>query len=623
MNAEDRWLSDVERDASPERFHAQSASTPGAGETRDPAATLERHEPMERTVTAMSSSTSSSLSSGIPNERRETTMSRTATQADLERHPTALSRIQTGRSQHSGTVGASLRSRTATRHSRTALPAFGAGKPYPPNLPDREEYVVEFDGPDDPLHAHNWPLRKKLPVTIVLGYVTLTAAFGSSIFSTATGAIATQFDLSREVGILGVSLYVLGFATGPILWAPFSELYGRKAPLLISSFGFSIFNLAVAVGKDAQTVFICRFFSGFFGACPLTIVGAVFADMFSNRQRGLAITVFSIAVFAGPLLAPFIGGFIVDSYLGWRWTEWITSFMGFLGLGLLLIFLEETYAPALLVSKAADLRRRTKNWGIHAKQEEIEIDLRELIEKNLSRPMRMLFTEPIVFLLSIYMAFIYGLLYLFLTFYPIVFQQIYGFSPGVGGLPFFGMILGEIFAGIFMIILQPAYNRKLAANNDVPIPEWRLPPVIVGGVSFAIGLLWFGWTGFRSDIHWIAPTLSGIATGFGLLTIFLQCLNYLIDAYLVFAASAIAANTFLRSLAGAGFPLFATQMINGMGVQWAGTLLGCLAFACVPMPVWFYLRGSKIREKSRFATTFPVASAAAQDASSLSEEKVE
>lgn len=134
--------------------------------------------------------------------------------------------------------------------------------------------------------------------------------------------------------------------------------------MLISSFGFSIFNLAVAVGKDAQTVFICRFFSGFFGACPLTIVGAVFADMFSNRQRGLAITVFSIAVFAGPLLAPFIGGFIVDSYLGWRWTEWITSFMGFLGLGLLLVFLEETYAPALLVSKAADLRRRTKNWYV-------------------------------------------------------------------------------------------------------------------------------------------------------------------------------------------------------------------------------------------------------------------
>lgn len=199
-----------------------------------------------------------------------------------------------------------------------------------------------------------------------------------------------------------------------------SELYGRKWPLLTSSFGFSIFNLAVAVAKDLQTIFICRFFGGFFGACPLTIVGAVFADMFNNRQRGLAVAVFSMTVFSGPLLAPFIGGFIDMSYLGWRWTEYITCIMGFTGLGLSLLFLEETYPPMILVNKAADLRRRTKNWGIHAKQEEIEVDFRELVEKNLSRPMRMLVSEPIVLALSIYMAFVYGLLYLFLSFYPIV-----------------------------------------------------------------------------------------------------------------------------------------------------------------------------------------------------------
>lgn len=159
---------------------------------------------------------------------------------------------------------------------------------------------------------------------------------------------------------------MLGFATGPLVWAPASELYGRKWPIIISSFTFSIFNLAVAVAKDAQTVFICRFFSGFSGACPLTVVGAVFADMFNNRQRGLAVTVFSIAVFAGPLLAPFIGGFIDMSYLGWRWTEYIVCIMGFTGFGLTLLFLEETYPPLILVAKAADLRRRTKNWGIHA-----------------------------------------------------------------------------------------------------------------------------------------------------------------------------------------------------------------------------------------------------------------
>ena len=106
-------------------------------------------------------------------------------------------------------------------------------------------------------------------------------------------------------------------------------------------------------------------------------------------------------------------------------------------------------------------------------------------------------------------------------------------NQGVGGLPFLGMITGEFLAGVFIVILQPSYNRKLAANNNVPIPEWRLPPVIVGGASFAIGLFWFGWTGFTADIHWIVPTLSGLCTGFGIMSIFLQCLNYLIDAYLM------------------------------------------------------------------------------------------
>jgi DHA1 family multidrug resistance protein-like MFS transporter len=370
-------------------------------------------------------------------------------------------------------------------------------------------------------------------------------------------------------------------------------------------FGFSIFQVAVASAKDLQTILLCRFWGGIFGACPLAVVAAVFSDMFDNRTRGLAITVFSMTVFTGPLLAPFIGGFIVESYLGWRWTEWLVSIMGFVAFFLDLFFLEETYPPVILISKAAELRRRTKNWGIHAKQEEIEVDFRELVTKNFSRPLRLLVTEPIVLLLSIYMAFIYGLLYLFLTAYPIVFQRIHGMSGGVGGLPYFGMVIGMVFAGIYIALTQPSYNRKLIANNGIPIPEWRLPPVMLGGLSFAGGLFWFGWSGYRSDIHWIVPTLSGLLTGFGLLSIFLQSLNYLVDAYLMFAASAIAANTFLRSLAGAGFPLFSQAMFDTLGVNWAGTLLGCVAFVLVPIPVGFYYYGERLRMKSAFAPTKP------------------
>lgn len=261
MNAEDRYIEKNERDASPERFPD--------GEK------VERHEQIARTETVSSNGSSSTTSSDASHAEREAgNMSRIATQRDTEgdlaeRHPTALSRIQTQKSQHSTTVGGGLRSRT--RDSRRPLPAFGAGKSYPPPLPEREEYVVEFDGHDDPLHAMNWPLRKKLATAAMLGFTTLTAAFGSSIFSAATGAIMQHFGVGSVVATLGTSFYVLGFATGPILWAPLSELKGRRFPLVVASFGFSIFNLAVATGKDLQTVLICRFFSGFFGACPLTV----------------------------------------------------------------------------------------------------------------------------------------------------------------------------------------------------------------------------------------------------------------------------------------------------------------------------------------------------------------
>jgi len=563
-----------------------------------------RSEEIERVVSASSVSTSSSSGNDGGASRRGVGMSRVSTQRDLERHPTELGRIHTQRSQHIGTVGRDVKS-MKSRESRRPLPPFGAGKPYPPVLPDQEEYVVEFDGPDDPLHAQNWPLGKKIFTAAILGYTTMVSAFGSSIFSAATRPVAAEFKVGTTVALLGVSLYVLGFAFGPTLWAPLSELKGRRLPLVIGMFGFSIFCVAAATAKDLQTVLISRFFAGFFGACPLAVVAATFSDMFDNRTRGIAITLFSMAVFTGPLLAPFIGGFIVESHLGWRWTSYLVAIMGFFAFGLDLFFFEETYPPQILVSKAAELRRRTLNWGIHAKQEEIELDFRELVSKNFSRPMRLLFTEPIVTLLSVYMAFIYGLLYLFLTAYPFVFQGVHGFSAGVSGLTFFGMIVGQLIAGLTVLLQQPWYQRKLKANNGVPIPEWRLPSVIAGGASFAVGLFWFGWSGYRADIHWIVPTLSGLCTGFGLMSIFLQSINYLVDAYLMFAASAIAGNTFLRSLAGAGFPLFSSYMFEGMGIQWASTLLGAVALVMVPIPVVFYLYGHKIRAKSAFAPTPP------------------
>lgn len=235
---------------------------------------------------------------------------------------------------------------------------------------------------------------------------------------------------------------------------------------------------------------ICRFFGGLFSASPLSIVPAAFADIFNNTHRGIVMSIFCMAVFIGPFAAPFVGGFIVMSPLGWRWTMYVSAMMILSSFALLVAFFEETYAPMILVEKAALLRRQSHNWFIHAKQDEVEVDVKELIRNNFTRPIRMLITEPIILLVTIYITFIYGLIYALLGAYPVVFSEIYGMSIGVGGLAFVGLIVGELLGGVYILCLQPSYTRKLTANNDQPVPEWRLPPAIVGGIVFAIGLFW-------------------------------------------------------------------------------------------------------------------------------------
>lgn len=306
-----------------------------------------------------------------------------------------LERINTHRLQQRSTVGSGLGPAPPSKW----LP-MGAGKPYPPTLPDPEQFVVEFTDANDPLHPQNWSLRKKILISVVLGYSTFVSSFASAIYSSAVVEISPRFHISTEVAILGVTLYVLGFASGPTLWAPASELLGRKGPIVVGVFGFSIFTVGAATCKDVQTLMLTRFFAGFFAASPIAIVPAVFADMYNNQTRGVAIAIFAMAVFVGPFASPFTGGFITMSYLGWRWTMYISCIMGFLSTVLCLLFLKETYAPAILVEKAVTLRRQTHNWGIRARQEEVELDWEELITVNFSRPFRMLFTEPIVFLVS-------------------------------------------------------------------------------------------------------------------------------------------------------------------------------------------------------------------------------
>ncbi|PVH83697.1 MFS general substrate transporter [Cadophora sp. DSE1049] len=400
--------------------------------------------------------------------------------------------------------------------------------------------------------------------------MTICVTFASSVFSTAAVPVAAIFGVSTEV------------------FGPASEVYGRKKPLFIGYFCFAIFQIPIAVAQNLYTIIITRFFGGCFACAPLAIGGGLVADMFGPVDRGVGICVFCSATFIGPMIGPILGGFITQSHLGWRWTAWITLIMAatFGTLGFFTI--PETSASRILQERAKRLRFEKKNWAVHSKADTVQIDVKTILTIYVTRPLQMLILEPILLLITIYMSLVYGILYLFFLAYPISFQRERGWNQGVGALHFLGIMIG-IALGAFIIAYVPKTRyAKIIAKHGRVAPEERLLPVIFGSFLLPVGLFWFSWTS-DPDISWVPQVIAGIPIGCGFLMIFLQGINYTIDVYLWLANSAISANTFLRSLAAAGFPMFATAMYNRLGVDWA------------TRPILFYIYGEKIRKLSRYS----------------------
>jgi Arabinose efflux permease len=437
-------------------------------------------------------------------------------------------------------------------------------------------------------------------------------------YSTGQKQISNEFGVSTEVSTLGTSLLLFGLGLGPLVWAPLSEVYGRKPAVLAPYFIAAILSFGTAVAKDLQTIMLTRFFAGFFGSAPVTNTGGVLSDIWTPEQRGAAIVGYAMAVVGGPVLGPIVGGAISQSYLGWRWTEYVsllhhpfynlestltgeqlTGIMMMFFLALDLVFIDESYPPVLLVYKARRLRFTTGNWALHARHEEWDVTFKELGNKYLIRPFQLLVT-PICFLVALYASFVYGILYLSLGAFPIVFQEIRGWNQVVGALPFLAYLVGICIGAVINIGNQKFYIKRFKANNNRAVPEARLPPMMMGSVFFAAGLFVFGWTSPK-HIHWIAPIIGAVMMGFGFFTIFQAALNYLIDTFQRYSASAVAANTFLRSIFAGCFPLFTSAMFHNLGVPWAASVLGFIAVALIPIPYLFYTYGRRIRGRGKWS----------------------
>lgn len=385
-----------------------------------------------------------------------------------------------------------------------------------------------------------------------------------------------------------------------MLWAPLSEIFGRQILFFITYFGLTAFNAGVCGSQNIWTVIILRFFAGSFGSSPLTNAGGVIADVFPAAQRGLAMSLFAAAPFLGPVMGPIAGNFL-GMTSGWRWV------MGLLAIFSAVVWIAgslivpETYAPVLLRRRAEKLSKITgKVYVSKLEMDQGKKTLGETLKICMSRPWILLFMEPIVLFLSIYLAIVYGTLYMLFEGFPIVFQEVRHWNQGVGSLPFLSIMVGMMIAVAYSVVDNKRYVKLDAKYKGFAPPEARLPPSMVASAALPIGLFWFAWTNY-THIHWIVCIIATAPFGFGMVLCFLTIFNYLIDAYTIFAASVLAANSVLRSLFGAAFPLFTTYMYHNIGIHWASSIPGFLAVACVPFPFLFYKYGFAIRTRCKYS----------------------
>jgi MFS family permease len=258
----------------------------------------------------------------------------------------------------------------------------------------------------------------------------------------------------------------------------------------------------------------------------------------------------------------------------------------------------ETHTPTLLEKKAAGLRKKTGKMGYKSRLDD-GIHTKKRFLESFVRPTRMLLFSPIVASMCIYIAVLYGLLYILFTTFTLVFEGQYGFSSGESGLSFLGsgvgMLLGLLYAGMF----SDREIKLRIQRKENPQPEDRLPWYISipGSLSIPVGLFIYGWSADK-HIHWIVPEIGTAVTGFGMIVTLMGIQTYLVDAFTQHAASAIAACTVLRSLAGGLLPLCGLKLYDKLGLGWGNSLLAFLALAISPIPILFHIFGAKLRARS-------------------------
>ncbi|KAL6710742.1 hypothetical protein ACN47E_007799 [Coniothyrium glycines] len=472
-----------------------------------------------------------------------------------------------------------------------------------PLLSSSTAHVVAFER-NDPQNPHNWPRPRKWLMVAAIIPIDLSVSWGASGFSPAAGDFAKDLNVSAQTALLGLSIYVLGLAFGPMNLGPMSEYFGRR-PIYIISYGiFLLLLLGTTYVESLGPFLLLRLFSGYFASTTISNFGGTIADLFHHHDTGPAMSWFLWAATGGSPT-----GFVLFSFIAhgrpWHAVFRIMFYICF-AFWIVMVFalysLGETRHSVILSRRAKVLRESTGHSDLDIPEEMKQRGPAKLFGTALARPFRFLASEAIVQFGALYNGFLYGLSFLFNGAFHMIFGPSgYGFDTIGVGIAFLGIVVGITLGLVTNIFQERHYQRQVArAGNGGVVPEARVHHAKLAAVVLPVSLLVFAFTA-TPHIHPFVPVCASAFWGWSFYTLILMTLTYTEDAYKTYSASALAGIGLIRNIAGAGFPLVGRSLFIHIGTRNTTLVLVAIAICLMPIPFVLQNRGASLRKRSPWA----------------------
>ncbi|KAH7191366.1 major facilitator superfamily domain-containing protein [Fusarium oxysporum] len=463
--------------------------------------------------------------------------------------------------------------------------------------------LVDWYYSDDADNPQNWTNKKRLGISLIICLYTFVVYTSSAIYTSSTEGVMHAFGVSQLKATLGLSIYVLGYGIGPLLFSPLSEIprIGRNPVYIVTMFLFVIISIPTALVGNYPGLIVLRFLQGLFGSPCLASGGASLGDIYSLMALPYALMAWVAAAYCGPALGPLISGFAVPAK-SWRWSLYESIWASAPIFMLMFLLLPETSGANILLRRAKRLRKLTGNERFMSQSEidQHNMKVSAVVIDALIKPMEITIKDPAVLFVQVYTAIIYGIYYSFFEIFPRVYPVYYNMNLGEIGLVFLCILVSCIIGVAIYFAYLYYYVDPRIAKLGWPVQESRLLPALPASIGPTIGLFLFAWTA-RASIHWIVPTI-GITIYGATVFVVMQCIFvYIPLSYPMYAASLFAANDFFRSAFACGSVLFAQPLFDNLGVGKGTSLLGGLSVIGI-IGIWLlYFYGARLRSLSKFA----------------------